>query len=286
MKFIKSFKDIIDKYDVFIIDQWGVMHDGIYGYKHAIKSIDYLKTKNKKLIIVSNSSKRKESSIKKLPSLGFRKDNFENLITSGEMIWKTISLSLDKYGKGLKKCFHIYDDTKEDGIEFRNNLTNIDFVENINEADFILACTPFAKSQPLDYVPILNIAYEKNMLMFCANPDFETIDKNDNNIFCIGTISEMYKFIGGNVIIKGKPSKDIYIEATNKLQNINKTKMLAIGDSIFHDIDGANKFGIDSLLIASGIHKEYFADKTSLENKDNKLFKYNIFPTYLSYKFS
>ena len=62
--------------------------------------------------------------------------------------------------------------------------------------------------------------------------------------------------------------------------------MLAIGDSIFHDIDGANKFGIDSLLIASGIHKEYFADKTSLENKDNKLFKYNIFPTYLSYKFS
>ena len=46
MKFIKSFKDIIDKYDVFIIDQWGVMHDGIYGYKHAIKSIDYLKTKD------------------------------------------------------------------------------------------------------------------------------------------------------------------------------------------------------------------------------------------------
>ena len=50
MKFIKSFKDIIDKYDVFIIDQWGVMHDGIYGYKHAIKSIDYLKTKNKIII--------------------------------------------------------------------------------------------------------------------------------------------------------------------------------------------------------------------------------------------
>ena len=279
MKFIKSFKDIIDKYDVFIIDQWGVMHDGIYGYKHAIKSIDYLKTKNKKLIIVSNSSKRKESSIKKLPSLGFRKDNFENLITSGEMIWKTISLSLDKYGKGLKKCFHIYDDTKEDGIEFRNNLTNIDFVENINEADFILACTPFAKSQPLDYVPILNIAYEKNMLMFCANPDFETVVKNNTKkIFCMGAIAEIYTRMGGKVIIQGKPKNEIYVETTKSIK-LDKKRTIAIGDSIFHDIKGANNFSVDSILVKSGIHKESKIINILCKN-------HQISPTYLINDFS
>ena len=31
-----------------------------------------------------------------------------------------------------------------------------------------------------------------------------------------------------------------------------------IGDSLFNDIAGANSFGIDSLLITSGIHKKEF----------------------------
>ena len=26
---IRSFSEILDKYDMFILDQWGVMHDGI-----------------------------------------------------------------------------------------------------------------------------------------------------------------------------------------------------------------------------------------------------------------
>ena len=33
MKKIKSIEDIINDYDNFIIDQWGVMHDGTLGYE-------------------------------------------------------------------------------------------------------------------------------------------------------------------------------------------------------------------------------------------------------------
>ena len=42
---INSISDIVDRYDNFIIDQWGVMHDGTSGYIHAIKTINYLKKK-------------------------------------------------------------------------------------------------------------------------------------------------------------------------------------------------------------------------------------------------
>ena len=63
MKLINSIKVIADFYDNFIIDQWGVMHVGSKGYEHAISSIDYLTKKNKKLFIISNSSKREKSSI-------------------------------------------------------------------------------------------------------------------------------------------------------------------------------------------------------------------------------
>ena len=85
-----------------------------------------------------------------------------------------------------KNCFHIFDNTKEDGIKYRDGLKNIEFVSNIREANFILACTPYKNSLPIDYIPILNEAYKNKMLMFCANPDFETVVKvNKKNITLI-----------------------------------------------------------------------------------------------------
>jgi len=287
MQSLESIKEIINKYEVFILDQWGVIHDGNKGYAHAIKCINYLKANNKKLIIISNSSKRKQSSIDILPLLGFNSNLFDELITSGEMIWQTISLSLEEYGDNLKKCFHIFDNTKEDGIKYRDGLKNVEFVNNIREADFILACTPYENSLPMDYIPILNKAYKNKMPMFCANPDFETVGKvNKKNIFCMGTIAQLYQKMGGNVIILGKPSQEIYHEAIKCVNSYKKSQMVAIGDSLFHDIMGANQFGIDSVLITSGIHANFFSKKKPLwKSKKNQLLKYNIVPNYLSSKF-
>ena len=106
-KIIKSISDIISQYDVFILDQWGVMHDGYKGYDHAINAVEKLIKENKKLIIISNSSKRKDSSIGRLKSLGFDKNHFIEVMTSGEMIWQEISTSIENYGNNLNKCFHI-----------------------------------------------------------------------------------------------------------------------------------------------------------------------------------
>ena len=107
----------------------------------------------------------------------------------------------------------------------------------------------------------------------------------DPNI-CMGTIAELYKDFGGKVFILGKPSTSIYLEATKNLKDIDKSKILAVGDSIYHDIKGANAFGIDSLLVTTGIHKSYFDDiNPKWESNINKLKNTNIIPTYLSSKF-
>ena len=108
-KIIDSISEIVSLYDVFILDQWGVMHDGYKGYDHAINSVEKLIKENKKLIIISNSSKRKNSSIDRLESLGFEKTHFIEVMTSGEMIWKEISTSIQSYGIDLNNCFHIYE---------------------------------------------------------------------------------------------------------------------------------------------------------------------------------
>ncbi len=277
MKKIKSIEEIINDYDNFIIDQWGVMHDGIFGYEHAFNSINILNSNNKNLFIISNSSNRSKSSIDNLPKLGFKKNSFINTVTSGEMIWQLLK---EKYldDKNKKNCFHIYDKEKEDGLDFRDGL-NLNFVEKVEESDLILACTPFVNLQPIDYIPLLEVAYKKEITMYCANPDFETVESNTNNtVFCMGAIGEIYKKMGGNVIIKGKPDVSIYTETTNQI-NLEKKRTVAIGDSLFHDIQGANNFEIDSVLVKSGIHKDL--------NQINNLIKnHQITPTYIIDKFS
>ncbi len=274
---INSILQIIDKYENYIIDQWGVMHDGSKGYKNAIEAIDYLKKKKKNLFIISNSSKRSDSSEAKLPKLGFKKSSFVKVLTSGEMIWKLIQKKYSET-KVKKKCFHIYNENKEDGLSYRNGL-NLSFVDKIDDADLILACTPCAGMEIIDYIPILDKAINRKLIMYCANPDFETIEKNkEQNIFCMGVIAEMYKKMGGNIIIQGKPEKNIYSEATKSIK-LDKVKTVAIGDSIFHDIKGANNFSIDSVLVKSGIHKDL--------NTINMLSKnHQISPTYLINDFS
>ena len=76
IKIIDNIGDIINLYEVFILDQWGVMHDGSYGYINAINAVDKLVNNNKKLIIISNSSKRKSTSVSRLKNLGFEKKKF------------------------------------------------------------------------------------------------------------------------------------------------------------------------------------------------------------------
>ena len=84
----------------------------------------------------------------------------------------------------------------------------------------------------------------------------------------------------------GKPSISIYQEATKHIGNIDKSKILAVGDSIYHDIKGANDFKVDSLLITSGIHKLYFDSSYPIwGSNSNELKKTNIKPTYLCSKF-
>ena len=286
-KIIESITDIVSLYDVFILDQWGVMHDGYKGYGHAINSVEKLIKENKKLIIISNSSKRKTSSISRLKSLGFDKNHFIEVMTSGEMIWQEIETSIYKYGNDLKNCFHIYDKSKEDGLEFRNGLEKFNFVSKVNDANFILACTPFENTEPIDYIPILKDALVMNLIMFCANPDFVTIEKNnDKNIYCMGTIADLYDHMGGRVVILGKPSKEIYKASCKKIEDFNKSKIVAIGDSLDHDILGANNFNIDSVLISSGIHKDLFVNGPQIGLNDIKNSKkWNFSPTYVCENF-
>ena len=282
---VNRLEEIYDNYDAFILDQWGVIHDGNEGYLNAIKCIEKLYSKKKILTIISNSSRKKEETIMRLPNLGFQSAHFHEVMTSGEMIWLSLKNKNNSEVKNLgKRCFHIYDQTKNEGEIFQKGLDKYIFVKNIEDADFILGCTPFFEKAVVDYIPLLNVAKEKDLLFVCANPDFDTIEKNSNTLtFCMGTIAELYKSLGGKTFLLGKPSIEIYKKTFQELKNIKKSRILAIGDSLFHDIKGALNFGVDSLLITStGIHNDSFDNENpSWKTSNNSLKKLGIKPTYI-----
>ncbi len=55
MRELNHLEDIYEKYDTFIIDLWGVMHNGVTLNPSAIEAVDKLKERSKKIVFLSNA---------------------------------------------------------------------------------------------------------------------------------------------------------------------------------------------------------------------------------------
>ena len=90
-----SVLSLIDSYDAFILDQFGVMHNGKHPLDGAKELIDLMIAKQKKLIILSNTSSPSKTTLQRLTNLGFNSDNdqhFLDAITSGAVSYTHLTL--------------------------------------------------------------------------------------------------------------------------------------------------------------------------------------------------
>lgn len=81
----KGIEEVAKDHDIFLLDMWGVMHDGTIPYEGVVDCVTKLKEAGKEMVILSNSSKRKDNSFKMLTKLGFNPDDFSQVITSGDV---------------------------------------------------------------------------------------------------------------------------------------------------------------------------------------------------------
>ena len=118
--------------DIFILDQWGVMHDGKKGFIKSNHLVQTLYDSGKTLIIVSNSSKKINDTKSNLPKLGYDLKYFSEVMTSGEMILQSLLNTQYPETNNLgKNCYHIFDNSKDDHNEFRKDLSKFNFVDNL-----------------------------------------------------------------------------------------------------------------------------------------------------------
>ena len=290
MKIIKKISDIANDFDTFIIDLWGVMHNGKESFPKAIKCVDELYKLKKNLIIISNSSQKNEKILVDLEKLGFNINLFNRILTSGQAVWEELKKPTLAWSKKLgENCYHLTNDLKKS----KNNLLqglNKKIVNDINKANFIIGSSADPFKPILEYVPILQKAYSKKLPFICVNPDYESVEKDNNNKrkICMGAIAKLYESIGGEVFILGKPSDFIYKKATLFIDNFDKKRTIAIGDSLSHDIYGAYNFGIKSIFISSGIHSNIFQSNNNkdLQNIIKEHSEYKVLPDFICEKLS
>ncbi|DBA67199.1 TPA: hypothetical protein ACH3X2_001512 [Trebouxia sp. C0005] len=166
-------------------------------------------------------------------------------------------------------------------------------VQEPSDADFILSHgTEALGQQEGTEAQAMSIKAIKAVLQVCAqqarpppmvvaNPDVVTVSGSDL-IPMPGTLAEYYAGLGGKILWMGKPDPVIYKVALQMLQ-LPKEKVIAIGDSLQHDIQGACNAGVDSIFISGGIHaKDIAATNGEVdEEKVLQLFQqHQVEPTY------
>lgn len=250
---INKLSEIASNYDAYLVDLWGVLHNGQQAFPEAVLALAELKALQKKIILLSNSPRRVRSSESRLVELGIVRDFYDELYTSGEDCFQALQYSEDEWYRKLgRSYFHI---GPQGNKCMAHELLKIP-TDNIEEADFILVTgTNGWEADVSAYVPALEKAYEMRLSMVCANPDL-TVLFGEETVICAGAIAQYYEGIGGEVRYHGKPYPGIYQVIMRKLFPIRKARILAIGDSLRTDIKGAAQLDIDTMLVLSGVHRK------------------------------
>ena len=266
-KLIKGLSQIQSKYDAFLIDLWGVVHDGVQLYPGAIDVLKNLNKLNKRFVLISNAPRPSKSVEKYLLNLKMDKVFLKNVFTSGEVALQTLKKNV--YGK---KFYHIGPQRDKDLIAgFEKNKTSLE------KCDFILCTGLFEnKEKSLDYYKNLLSRHTK-LEMICTNPDL-IVHRGSQSEYCAGSLALTFEELGGKVVYFGKPYPEIYNFCIKKNETI-----LVIGDNIRTDIKGANNMKFDSLLVTDGIHKDEFIN-LPIEDYDKILEKYKTKTNYYQEK--
>ena len=240
--------DLIDCYDLFLFDLWGVLINGQNScYSGSVESVNNIIAQHKKLIFVSNSSRTSLSIYEKLKAFGVNLTN-DMVITAGELT-KNILFSPNKYFDIAQPI--IYNFGRQVSQELWTG-SNVKSTEDINQANLMLiAFNAFADEINDSSYDILRQAASLKIPAICPNND-RIVFLDDKIMYCPGHFAKKFEEFGGQVSYIGKPFKPIFQEALDRYPAIDKSRILMVGDSLDTDIIGANNMQIHSALVTTG----------------------------------
>jgi len=280
---VNALSDISAQYDALFVDLWGCVHNGVRAFDAANKALIEYRAGGGIVVLVTNSPRPRAQVEQQLADFGVARDAWDSIASSGDSARSALFL-----GAVGQKIYFIGTDAE---LPFFEPLKLIDDPIQIShvpieEAEGIV-CTglPTANGTPDDVRGPLLYAKQKGLKLLCANPDI-IVDRGDKREWCAGAVAQAYTEMGGTSLYFGKPHAPIYDLARRRLSairpNISDDRILAIGDGITTDIQGAIGEGIDSLFITGGLAAKETA--TATQPDPEKLSQYvaekQLDPTY------
>lgn len=252
LRHLDGIAPLASRYDGFILDLWGVVHDGVKLYPKARQTIVRLRERGKRIVMLSNAPRRAAMAAAGLTRLGIEPELYDGVMTSGESIWEALLTRADPWFASLGRRAFWMGPSRDlpllEGLDIELALTaaEADFVLNIG-ADEAVDDRNLAP-----HMPALEACLAAGLPMVCANPDI-IIVRNGEQILCAGALARAYAEMGGEFRQRGKPEAAVY-GPTLAMLDVPLNRVLVVGDALRTDIAGAAAVGLDSCWVLDGIH--------------------------------
>ncbi len=250
-RLLTGLQEVAADYDALLCDVWGVVHNGRAPFADGCAALARFKAGNGPVVLISNSPRPGGDVVLQLEALGVPGEAWTSVVTSGDATRDELRARAPgpAWALGPMRDAPLYDGT------------GIRFAEVPEEAAFV-SCTGLFDDEietPDDFRERLRICVDRGLVMVCANPD-RIVQRGGKTIFCAGALADVYLEFGGEVVMAGKPCAPIYQRAYAEAErllgrDIPRGRLLAIGDGLRTDVEGANGQGLDVLFTAaSGVH--------------------------------
>jgi len=252
MEILDGIAPITDRYDGYVFDLWGVVHNGKALYPGVAQALGELKARGKGVVFLTNAPRRAWMVQKLLDRMELDRALYDGIISSGEISWRHLSRRTDPWFAGLgARCIHVGPERDRSVVE--DGAAEI--VTDPREADFLLNTGPDDERGPQSpdpYLPVLQACAAARLPMLCVNPD-RAVMVGGQKLICAGALADIYLALGGAVREIGKPDPEVYDPVLELLGHPQRHRVLAVGDTPHTDLAGAQAAGMDALWALTGL---------------------------------
>ena len=252
----KSFRSVVRNYKAVFFDAFGVLknHQGLI--PGIINTFEYLDQKGIHYYLLTNDSSRSPEMLAKwYQDRGVHQVTADKILSSGMLAMDYFKVKVSNGNAvaylGTESSAHYIETAGLKTVAVRNiDLNNIDHIESFAFLD------DEGFNWNLDINKTINLLRKKNMTVVVANTDINyPVSQNDISV-AVGSLADMVeKIIGKSFIRFGKPDAQMFLLAYERALrdiDVKRNEILMVGDTLYTDIIGGNKFGLDTVLVLSG----------------------------------
>lgn len=258
MEHLAGFAPLAERYDGFVLDLWGVIHDGVNAFPHAVECLGHIRKTGKRALLLSNVPRPNDAVRTMMRRMGIEDGLYTDILTSGEAVRRSLISPPDLWWAQLgERVFHLGPERDRPILEGLPLIV----ADSPADADFVLNTGPDDHRNPSDineFEAVLQECARHRLKMICGNPDLVVI-RGGVRVLCAGSLAARYRELGGDVRSLGKPEPAVYQPVLQQL-GLPPDRVLAVGDSLRTDIAGATGVGLAACWVLDGIHGAELSD--------------------------